>query len=129
MLKLFSFRTMAIIKRELRAQIMNKTFIFTTIFVPVIMVGLMSLQTFLMMFEDKKVINVEVIVENVQLLSMIEQEYKQSDDFNHEMFHLVVSKKSRNDLDTYIQTVKPKLLDSSLNGVFLYHREKNTIRG
>ena len=118
MLKLFSFRTMAIIKRELRAQIMNKTFIFTTIFVPVIMVGLMSLQTFLMMFEDKKVINVEVIVENVELVSMIEQEYKQSDDFNHEMFHLVVSEKTRKELDDYIQKVKPKLLDSSLNGVF-----------
>jgi len=118
MLKLFSFRTMAIIKRELRAQIMNKTFIFTTIFVPVIMVGLMSLQTFLMMFEDKKVINVEVIVENVQLVNMIEQEYKQSDEFNREMFHLTVAKKSRPELESYIQTIKPKLLESQINGVF-----------
>jgi len=109
---------MAIIKRELSAQNMNKTFIFTTIFVPVIMVGLMSLQTFLMMFEDKKVINVEVIVENVQLVNMIEQEYKQSDEFNREMFHLTVAKKSRPELESYIQTIKPKLLESQINGVF-----------
>ncbi len=118
MFKLFSFRTMAIIKREFRAQVMNKTFIFTTIFVPVIMFGLMSFMTFLMKFEDKKVINVEVIVENVQLVNMIEQEYNQSDNFNREMLKVTVDSKSREQLDKYIKEIKPKLLDSSINGVF-----------
>lgn len=118
MFNFFSFRTMAIIKRELKAQVMTKTFIFTTIFVPIIMVGLMSLQTFLMMFEDKKDINIEVFVENPALVQMINDEFETSDDFNRDIFHLKATKKSREQLDQYIVDNKPDLLKAAVNGVF-----------
>jgi len=118
MFKLFSFRTMAIIKRELKAQVMTKTFIFTTIFVPIILVGLMSLQTFLMMFEDKKDINIEIVVENSQLVSLINDEYLASDEFNHDMFHIEVTSKSREEVKGYIQEIKSDLLTAKINGVF-----------
>ena len=109
---------MAIIKRELKAQVMTKTFIFTTIFVPIIMVGLMSLQTFLMMFEDKKDTNIQIFVESVQLVTLIEEEYRASDEFNHEMFKIEVESLARSDLEKHIQTIKPSLLDAKINGVF-----------
>ncbi len=118
MLNLFSFRTMAIIKRELKAQVMTKTFIFTTIFVPIIMVGLMGLQTFLMMFEGKKDIQVEVYTERYELVSMLEKEYQSSDDFNRETFKIDFKYKEKSELENYVQEVKPSLLDRALNGVF-----------
>ena len=118
MLNLFSFRTMAIIKRELKAQVMTKTFIFTTIFVPIIMVGLMGLQTFLMMFEGKKDIQVEVYTERYELVSMLEKEYQSSDDFNRETFKIDFKYKEKSELENYVQEVKPSLLDRTLNGVF-----------
>ena len=118
MLKIFSFRTMAIIKRELKAQVMTKTFIFTTIFVPIIIVGLMGLQTFLMMFEDKKDINIEIFVENIELVSMIDEEFQTSDHFNRDKFHLTVSSMNRTALSEYIEEKKSALLGAKLNGVF-----------
>ncbi len=118
MLNLFSFRTMAIIKRELKAQVMTKTFIFTTIFVPIIMVGLMGLQTFLMMFEDKKDTQVEVFTERYELVSLLEKEYQSSDDFNRETFKIDFKYKEKSELEDYVQEVKPSLLDRSLNGIF-----------
>jgi len=118
MFKLFSFRTMAIIKRELRAQVMTKTFIFTTIFVPVILIGLMALQTYLMSYKGKKDIHVDIVVENVQLVEKIKTEYLASEEFNHEKFHVNVISKDRDDFTKYVEKVKPDLLDKKLNGVF-----------
>jgi len=125
MFKLFSFRTMAIIKRELKAQIMTKTFIFTTIFVPIILVGLMGLQTFLMMFEDKKDINIELLVESVEIVTMIENEYAISDDFNRDRFHLKVAVIARAELNDYVKEVKPQLLETELNGIFFLPQGEN----
>ena len=118
MFKLFSFRTMAIIKRELRAQVLTKTFIFTTIFVPIILVGLMGLQTYLMTYDGKKDTNVEIVVENPELAEFLRSEYLVSEEFNRERFHVTVSSKKRDDLTKYVETIKSDLLDKKVNGVF-----------
>ena len=114
---------MAIIKRELKAQVMTKTFIFTTIFVPIIMVGLMSLQTFLMMFEDKKDINIEIVVESSELVTPLTDEFQSSDEFNREIFHIEFKSKSRDEIGEYVESSKPELLEGNVNGIFFLPTE------
>lgn len=118
MLNLFSFRTMAIIKRELKAQVMTKTFIFSTIFVPILMVALMAFMTFIMRYESEDKINVEVLVERSELVELIATDYENSKNFNHKNFVVSVKVVKRDGLESYIDSIKPDLLEGTLNGVF-----------
>ncbi len=50
---MFNYRVKALIKRELREKLMSKAFVLMTILLPVFMVGIIGVQTFLMSFESE----------------------------------------------------------------------------
>ena len=50
---MFNYRVKALIKRELREKLMSKAFVLMTILLPVLMVGIIGVQTFLMSFESE----------------------------------------------------------------------------
>lgn len=50
---MFNYRVKALIKRELREKLMSKAFVLMTILLPVLMVSIIGVQTFLMSFESE----------------------------------------------------------------------------
>jgi len=118
MFNLFSFRTMAIIKRELKAQVMTKMFIFTTIFIPMIMFGLIGLQTYMMSYEGKKDTLVEIVAQNEAFVPLLKKAYETDDEINRNRFKVNVSSKNSDDFKNYLQSQKKSILSGQLNGLF-----------
>lgn len=50
---MFNYRVKALIKRELREKLMSKAFVLMTILLPVLMISIIGVQTFLMSFESE----------------------------------------------------------------------------
>lgn len=118
MLDIFSQRTYAIIKRELKAQIMTRAFIISTLLVPLLIFGGLGLQAFLMTYEEEKLQSIEVIVENPNLLPGLEQRYGASDDFDKTLYRVSFSVLPEEQLAGYIKQHKPTLLSGELSGIF-----------
>jgi len=125
MLNFISNRTLAVIKREFKAQVFTKTFIFSTIFVPIIMFGLMAFVTYMMKYEDKKDIHLSLYTPDTELVRLITEEYEKYDGVNHQRFTLSVDKATREEFQVKLELAKKKILEGELNGVFFLPRESS----
>jgi ABC-2 type transport system permease protein len=125
MFNFISNRTLAVIKREFKAQVFTKTFIFSTIFVPIIMFGLMAFVTYMMKYEDKKDIHLSLYTPDTELVRLITEEYEKYDGVNHQRFTLSVDKATREEFQAKLELAKKKILEGELNGVFFLPRESS----
>ncbi|WP_168204013.1 ABC transporter permease [Aliikangiella coralliicola] len=118
MRNLFSFRTYAVIKRELKAQVMTKTFIITTVLVPLLIFGGLGFQSFLMMFEEEKQVSIEVVAEDSTLVALLRKEFDESENINQSLYEINVQSMPESDLKSFVEENKSRLLNGELNGIF-----------
>ena len=118
MVKLLNPRTLAIIKRELRAQILTRAFIISTLLVPLLLFGGIALQTYLVTYEEAKLQRIEVLVEQQALLPGLEADYQASDDFDKTLYQLTFAAMAPGTLEKYLAERKSDMLSGQLSGVF-----------
>ena len=118
MINPFTKRTFAIIKRELKSQILTKAFIITTILVPVLIVGLIGLQAFIMTFDEGKQVNIEIVAENTALVSLLQKEIDSKSELIDDNTNIKVSSQGAAQFKQYINEQKGKMLNDQLNGIF-----------
>jgi ABC-type Na+ efflux pump permease subunit len=71
---MLNYRTLAVIKRELREKLMSKSFIISTILLPLFMFGILGFQTLLFSYEGGNKVVLQMITESPDLTAKLEAE-------------------------------------------------------
>lgn len=114
---MFNRRTLAIIKRELREKLFSKTFIIMTVLLPVFMVGILALQTFLYSYEGDRDTNLKVITQSPSLLMDLEKEFNKLEFIKSGYYKISFESINTNNPGDFIKKEKPNLLAEKLTGV------------
>lgn len=114
---MINYRTIAVIKRELKEKLLSKGFIIMTIMLPLLMFGFIGLQTFLMTFDGGERQKIEIITESEELGKKLETELK---DYEFIKDSSVVSSFITMDsgaLTSYLEIRNDDLISESLSGI------------
>ncbi|HSD63833.1 MAG TPA: ABC transporter permease, partial [Ignavibacteriaceae bacterium] len=104
-------------KRELREKLFSKTFIIMTILLPVFMVGILALQTFLYSYEGDSDTNLKVIAQSPSLLKEMQNEFNKLDFIKSGYYKISFENINKSTPDDFIKKEKQKLLSEKLTGV------------
>ena len=114
---MFNFRTLALIKRELREKILSKTFILMTLLVPVFMFGILAFQTFLISYNGEDNANLLVVTESTALTQDLNKDFSEMSLVKDGKYKIHFETGSQADLKTKIDSLKEQLLGDKLTGV------------
>jgi ABC-2 type transport system permease protein len=114
---MFNNRTLAIIKRELKEKLFSRTFIIMTILLPVFMVGILALQTFLYSYEGDSDTKLIVITQSPSLLDEMKNEFNKLEFIKSGYYKIYFENINQNNADEYLKKKKSDLLEEKLTGV------------
>jgi len=114
---MFSRRTIAILKRELREKLMSRTFIIMTILLPLFMIGILAFQTFLYSYEGDSNTNLIIVTESNSLKAEMQKEFEQLPFVKSGYYKINFESMNNTELDKYINTHKSELLSETLTGL------------
>ena len=114
---MFNKRTLAVIKRELKDRLMSRTFIFMTLLLPVLMFGLIGLQTALFSYEGNAKVNITIISETPELTQNFQKIFSDEDFVKKGNYNITYETMDKAGLDNYLQEKKDDILKESINGV------------
>lgn len=114
---MFNFRTVTIIKRELREKILSKTFILMTLLVPVFMFGILGLQTFLYTYSGEESANLLIISESPELTKELNKDFSDMHLVENGKYKITFDNISKSGLQNKIDELKKELLNDKLTGV------------
>jgi ABC-2 type transport system permease protein len=114
---MFNYRTLSIIKRELREKLFSKTFIFMTILLPVLMFGLIGFQTLLVSYEGDVNIKLEVITETEMLTSELENEFKTRSFVKDSSYNITYKTLSEEKFADHLTSRNEDLVSEELTGI------------
>lgn len=112
---MFNYRTLAVIKRELREKLMSKSFIIMTILLPVFMFGIIGVQTLLVTYEGDSGSKIEIVAPKDEIIQDV-AEYVSSEDFvkngSYKINYAIA-----NDIEKYVNNNREKLINEQLDGI------------
>lgn len=112
---MFNYRTLAVIKRELREKLMSKSFIIMTILLPVFMFGIIGVQTLLVTYEGDSGSKIEIVAPNDEIIQDV-AEYVSSEDFvkngSYKINYAIAD-----DIEKYVNNNREKLINEQLDGI------------
>lgn len=114
---MFNYRTLAVIKRELREKLLSKAFITMTILVPVIMLGIIGFQTFIATYEGDEDTKIQVATNSEDLLNEIKTEFSSLDITRQGKYKFSYQLVNDRSIDNYVESIKDKLLNDEINGL------------
>ena len=114
---MFNKRTLGIIKRELRSRLLSRSFILTTVLIPIFLIGILVVQTFLMRFQGDEKYNLEIVTAKPELTKALNSEF----DNNNQVKagNLVISYNTLNSVqfEKHLTEIKPQILNKKISGV------------
>lgn len=112
---MFNYRTLAVIKRELREKLMSKSFIIMTILLPVFMFGIIGVQTLLVTYEGDSGSKIEIVAPKDEIIQDV-AEYVSSEDFvkngSYKINYAIAD-----DIEKYVNINREKLINEQLDGI------------
>lgn len=114
---MFNFRTMALIKRELREKVLSKTFILMTLLVPVFMFGILGLQTFLYSYSGEENVNLLIISESPELTKELNDDFSDLYLVRNGKYKINFANISKSELQNKIDGLKKELLSDKITGI------------
>ena len=114
---MISHRIIAIVKREIKAQIFTKKFIFMTISFPLIMAAIIGIQALVLNYQTEEKAFVTVITESEAFQNQLQARFQDSELNDTALFELTYLTASRAALDEYIDENRQALLASEITGV------------
>ena len=114
---MFNFRTLTIIKRELREKILSRTFILMTLLVPVFMFGILGFQTFLIAYNGEDSANLLIVSESSELTQSLKNDFDEMPLVKQNKYKIDFETVSSSQITNKIAALKNKLLSNKLTGV------------
>jgi ABC-2 type transport system permease protein len=116
-LNMFNKRTLSIIKRELRARLLAKSFLLTTVLIPVFLIGILAVQTFLVKYQGNEKYNLEIVSAKPEITDALNSEFQKNDDVKKGSLALSFSTLDSAKFEDYLAEVKPQILNKKISGV------------
>lgn len=114
---MFNRRSLVILKRELRSRLFSKSFIVMTLLIPIFLVGIMALQTFLFTYESDKDTKLTIVTSNPEIARRLEQKFRKLPLVKDGYYTVQTDSLDRRDINDYWKMRKPELLAGKLSGI------------
>ncbi len=114
---MFNRRTLAIIKRELKAKLFSKTFIIMTLLVPVFMFGLFAIQILVYSVSEEKNPNVLIISETDEISQKLKNEFDQYNEVKSGNYKISYETLDTTAFALRLKNLRPDLLNEKLTGI------------
>ncbi|PIW70383.1 MAG: hypothetical protein COW08_02120, partial [Ignavibacteriales bacterium CG12_big_fil_rev_8_21_14_0_65_30_8] len=115
--KMFNKRMLSILKRELKDKILSRTFIVMTLLVPMFMIIIMALPTYLMTVDKDESFNITVISEDNSLTDKLKDEIDKIESVKLGKSKVDFLIRDENGLNEYIEENKKDILNEKITGV------------
>lgn len=116
-IKMFSKKTLIVIKRELRDKLFSKTFILMTVLIPVFMFGILGIQTFLMSFDSDTDTKLTIVAENQELVQKLQTAFNEAPIVTSGSYKVNVENRTKSEFDEFLNQNKKSILDDKLTGI------------
>jgi ABC-2 type transport system permease protein len=112
-----SYRSLAIIKREIHQQIFTKKFLIMTLALPVFITIVAGLQVFITTFDREERATLHILNESAQLQQLLQEQLPDSELADDELYELDFRLLAASDLVAHIDAQRIALANGSLTGI------------
>ena len=119
---MFNKRTLGIIKRELRARLLSRSFILMTVLIPVFLMGILAVQTFLIQYQGDEKYNLEVITNQPELTQKFQSEFNNNTQVKEGNIKIIYLSLDSIKFENHLAEIKPELLKKTISGVLYIPR-------
>ena len=110
-------RTFSIVKRELKVKLFSRTFIIMTLLIPIFMLGIMGLQTFLFQYSDGENAFLIVASESQNVLDNIQTELSKMPKNQDGNVELMFEKLDRAKVEARLSNIRNDILEEKITGL------------
>ena len=114
---MFNRRTLSIIKRELREKVLSKSFVVMTLLVPVIFIGLILFQMYLLNYDSNSTASLEIITGSEQITSAAQQEFASLPLVKSGSYKISYATMNREKFNASLPSLQNELLGEKLTGL------------
>ena len=114
---MFNKRTLGIIKRELRTRLLSRSFILTTVLIPVFLIGILAVQTFLIKFQGDEKYTLEIITAKPELTKNLDSEFNNSEQVKAGNLRVTYLTLDSLKFENHLTEIKPEILKKQISGV------------
>ena len=114
---MFNQRTIAIVKRELKMKLFNKSFIIMTLLVPIFMFGIFSIQFFIQSMAGDQKSEIVIFTDSEELRSNLQNEIYKLDDFKTGLLLAQVQLIDHSSFEEKLQSLKNELVKEKITGI------------
>ncbi len=114
---MFNKRTLGIIKRELRSRLLSKSFIIMTILIPIFLIGILAVQTFLASYQGNVKYTIEIITADQILTGELNAQFKNNDQVKSGNLTLSFFTFDSVQFEKHLSEIKPQILKNAISGL------------
>jgi len=114
---MFNRRTLVIIKRELGEKILSRSFITMTLIIPLIFVGLIFFQMYLLNYDSNSTASLKVISALDQITQAVQKEFNKLPIVETKSYNITYSTMSKKDFESQLPDLQKDLLNDKLTGL------------
>lgn len=114
---MFNRRTLSIIKRELREKVLSKSFVVMTLLVPVIFIGLILFQMYLLNYDSNSTASLEIITGSEQITSAAQKEFSTLPLVKSGSYKVSYATMDREKFSASLPSLQNELLGEKLTGL------------
>ena len=114
---MFNYRVVAIVKRELKEKLLSKSFIISTLLIPLFIFGIIIVQGVVMQFKGDKYTILEIISESPALSSELESAFLKDKAIKESKYSITYKSMSRAQADKYVEGKNSELIDGKIEGI------------
>ncbi len=110
-------RILTVIKRELRMKLLSRTFIIMTLLIPLFMIGIIGLQTFLYSYNEDQNANLIVISESPEISASVKNELLSIPEVMRKKYSVEYETVTKNKFDDRLNELKKDITSEKISGV------------
>jgi ABC-2 type transport system permease protein len=114
---MFNYRIVAIVKRELKEKLLSKSFIISTLLIPLFMFGIIIVQGVVMQFKGDKNTILEIISESQALSSKLKSAFLNDKSIKESKYSIQYKSMSRAQADKYVEGKNKELINGKIEGI------------
>ena len=114
---MFNRRTLSIIKRELREKVLSKGFVLMTLLVPLLFIGLILFQMYLMSYDSNATASLEIISGSEQITSAAQKEFSSLPLVESGSYKISYATMSKEKFDASLPSLQNELMGEKLTGL------------
>jgi ABC-2 type transport system permease protein len=109
-------RVLTVFYREIKEKLLSKSFIIMTLLIPIFMFGILAFQTFVMTFEGKEKVNIQILSSDDRVTSEISKIFSDPK-FTEDKYTFKSITISKDSVSKYIESKKNDILEEKLTGI------------